>query len=234
MNFLALAQKLRQECEIAGTGPADTTTQTGELQRLVSWVNDAWEDIQNKKTNWRWMRRQFTLNTVLGDGTYASSDATDVDAATTIARFGHWWAHDIYDPYLSYLQSGGVSQQYRLIWLPWEQFRWLYRVGTQNNGQPIHVSVDHKNNLCLGPAPNGVYVITGDFQRSIQSLTADADIPEMPTQFHKLIVYWAMVKYGANSVAAEILTRSQLDGARLMSALEFDQLPQPCLGDPLA
>ena len=68
-------------------------------------------------------------------------------AGAAIARSSHWWAHDDWDRYLAYLQSGGIGQQYRRIYLPWEEFKWLYRFGTQNSSQPIHVSVDHQNNL---------------------------------------------------------------------------------------
>lgn len=233
MTFLELAQKLFRECEVPGSAPSAVTGQTGQQRRLVDWTADAWNDIQNYSEAWRWMRRPFTFNTVASDGSYAPSDVTDVDAGSAIARFGHWWAHDLDDPYLAYLTSEGVAGQYRLIYLPWETFKWLYRFGTQTDSKPIHVSVDHQNNLVLGPKPNGIYTVTGDFQRSLQRMTADGHIPEMPTQFHELIVYWAMEKYGANSVAGEVFARAQLESARLMTALERDQLPQLSLPGPL-
>jgi hypothetical protein len=234
MNFLALAVKLRQECEVPGTGPAAVTGQVGQLKRIVDWTADAWEDIQNQHTNWLWMRRAFTLNTVLNDDSYAFGDATDVDAAAAITRFSHWLAQDPRDPYLCYLQSSGVGAQYRLSWVPWPDFKQLYRVGSQTNGAPAHVSADPQRNLVLGPKPNGVFVVTGDFQRSQQTLAADADIPEMPTQFHKLIVYWSMMKYGANSVATEIYSRAMNEANRMMRVLETNQLPEMPTAGPLA
>lgn len=235
MTFLELARALRQETETAGAAAAPSTVvaQTGELKRLCDWIIAAWQDLQNAKTQWRWMRRPFTFNTVANDDSYAYTDVTDVDATGVITRFSHWWAHDECDPYLAYLSSGGVAGQYRLIYLPWEQFKWQYRFGTQNATQPIHVSVDHSNNLVLGPKPDAVYVVTGDFQRSMQTLALDADIPEMPVAYHMLIVYRAMEKYGANSVAAEIFARAQLEVARLMGALEDNQLPMMSLAGPL-
>lgn len=233
LTFLELTKFVRQEAEIPSTGPTTVVNQTGELKRIVDWTASAWEDIQNKHQNWRWMRRAFTFNTVASSGSYAPTYVSDVDAGTSITRFGHWWAHDEYDPYLAYLQSSGVGSQYRLIYLPWDTFKQIYRFGTQTASQPVHVSVDHHNNIHLGPAPSAVYVVTGDFNRSLQVLTVDADSPEMPTQFHKLVGYYAMWKYGANSVAAEIVSRSQMEAARLMSALERHQLPMISLGGPL-
>lgn len=235
MNYLQLAQRLRSECEIPGTGPSTVVGQSGQLLRLANWIADAYEDIQNQSSAWRWLRRPFTLNTVNNDDSYAPTDATDVDAAAPIARFSHWWTHDTMDPYTAYLQSAGVAGQYRLVTVSWEQFKWLYRFGSQSSSpsQPIHVAVDHQNNLVLGPKPNGIYVIGGDFQRSAQRLTADADIPEMPIAYHLLIVYHAMAKYGANSVASEVFARAQLEAAKLGGALRQDQLEMMAMADAL-
>lgn len=233
MTFLEICQRLRLECEIPGSGPTAVTGQSRELTRVISWAASAWEDIQNDRQTWRWMRRPFSLNTVVDTDSYAPTAATDVDAGAAISRFARWLVDDPEDPPLAYLQSAGVAQQFRLNWLPWEHWKWLYRFGTQNATQPIHVAVDPQNKLCLGPKPNGIYVVTGDFQRSIQVLSANGHIPEMPTQFHMLVVYHAMTKYGANSVAPEILARGQLEATRLLGALEMDQLPMLSTGGPL-
>ena len=234
MNFLQLSQKLRQEAEIPGTGPSAVTGQVGQLKRLVDWTADAWLDIQNRHQNWRWMRKGFTVNTVLDDDSYAYGDVTDVDTAAPIARFSRWLVNDPNDPALCYLQSGGVGGQYRLIWTPWNYFKQIYKIGTQTNGSPAHITVDHANNLVIGPKPNGVYVVTGDFQRGAQILAVDGDIPDMPTDYHNLVVYWAMLKYGANSVASEIFARASSEGTRMMRSLELNQLPEIEMPGPLA
>lgn len=236
-TFLQLTRKLRQECEIAAASnniPAAVTGQTGQLKRVVDWTASAWDDIQRRHTNWRWMRRGFTLPTVAGTASYAYTSATDTDASAAISRFGHWWAHDLEDPFRCYLTSGGVSGEYRLSYMPWEGFKWIYGIGTQNQGKPAYVSVDHLNKLHIGPKPDAIYTISGDFQRSAQTLAADGDEPEMPSQFHDLIVYWAMEKYGANSIAQEIFARGRMEANRLMRALEANQLPALELAPPLA
>ena len=236
MNFLALAQKVYQECKFpSGTAarPTAVTGQSGQLKRIVDWTADAYKELQRLHPNWRWMRRAFTLNTVLGDGIYAFGDATDVDVGVAISRFSRWWLNDLYDQPKSYLSSSGVSVEYRLIWLPWESFKYLYRIGTQNNGKPVHISVDPQNNLVLGPKPDGVYVVSGDFQRGVQVLAADGDTPDMPADYHDLIVYYAMEKYGANAVAAETFARARLEAHRSLRALELNQLPDICIAPPL-
>lgn len=234
MTYLQLCQRLRQEAELPGTGPSSVTGQTGQFKRLVDWIAASWRDIQNYHPDWRWMRRPFSFNTVAGTDQYASGDVTDVDATGPITRFARWWWEDAEDPPLAYLQSAGVAQQYRLIALPWEHWKWLYRFGAQTNQPPIHVSVDPQNRLCLGPKPDAVYVVTGEFQRSPQELTIDADTPEMPVQYHDLIWAWGLEKYAANAVAAELVARAQLESTRLMSRLEHNQRPAMSLGGPLA
>ena len=233
-TFLNLAKQVRQESEIAGTGPTAVTSQTGQLKRVVDWAINAWKDIQLRHPNWRFMRHSFTVNTVASDDTYASADCTDSTTATAIARFSRWWVDDLEDRPKCYLSSGGVGGEYWLIYIPWEQFKVLYKKGTQNNGQPIHITVDNAENIVLGPKPDAVYVVSGDFQRGVQVLAADGDIPDMPTNYHDLIVYRAIEKYGANSVAPEIFTRARLEGNRIMRALEMSQLPRMRFGGPLA
>lgn len=237
MNYLAIAQMTRKEARIPGSGtPTTVVGQSGQLLNICDWTANAWKDIQRRYNNWKWMRRRFTLNTVAGTDYYAYGSATDVDTAVAIARFRRWWHEDRDNPLKCYLQSSGVAGQYRLLPISWPRFDQLYRFGVQQStrGQPIHVSVDPQMNLCLGPIPDNVYVVSGWFQRGVQTLAVDADTPDMPTDFHDLIAYRALEKYGASSVAPEVFSRAQLEGGRLMRALELDQWPGITLGGPLA
>lgn len=178
------------------------------------------------------MRRSFTVNTVADDGEYAYTDCTDTTTGSAIARFARWYKGS-YD-WKCYLQSAGVGGEYFLHWLDWEEFKKKYRFGSQTSGQPIHVSMDPSQKFVLGPKPSAVYVVSGDFQLGPQILAADGDTPEMPSRFHSLIVYRAMIKYGFNSVAPEALQRASAEGAKLEGSLELDQLPRFRRGEPMA
>ncbi len=233
-TFLQLAQSLRQECGVAGTGPSTVVGQVGELKRLVDWVSEAWTEIQNRHRNWRWLRYGFTFQTVADDDTYAYGDVSDAVTAVAITRFSHWLLTDRYDPPKIFLTSAGVGTQTWMIWVPWEHFKTIYRIGTQNSGYPIHITVDPQNNIVMGPKPNGIYTVVGDYQRSAQTLALDADTPEMPTDYHKLIVYRAMEDYGYFEAAPEVLARGVKKGSLLMRQLELDQLPAMREPEPLA
>lgn len=233
-TYLQLCVKTRQECSIPGTGPTAVTGQIGILKKVVDWVSQAYVDIQNRHDDWRWMRVGFTVNTTIGVDTYAFGACTDILTSAAIARFKRWWANDPYQPFQCFLASAGVGSEYRLIYLPWNNFRQIYKIGAQTNGQPSHVSVDDQDRLVLGPKPSAVYTVTGDFQRGAQVLTADGDIPDMPASFHDTIMYYGMEKYGADSVGVEVYQRAKTEGTRMLRALERNQKPEFRMAGPLA
>lgn len=229
-TYLQLCSQLRQEAVDSGTGPTAVTSQTGELARFVTWISDAYVELQQDREDWIWMRKSFTVSTVASTGEYAYTDCTDTVSAIAIARFARWYQYS----FKCYLTSDGVGTEYPLRWIEWETFRRFYRYGTQTDGQPRHVSVNPLLQFCLGPKPDAVYTVSGDYHLGPQILAADGDTPEMPSRFHKLIVYEAMSKYGGSRVAPEAIMRANSEGGKLRSALEMTQLPQLTYGDALA
>lgn len=221
---------MRQETTDSGVGPSTVVGQTGQLGRFVAWIVRGWTDLQTARDDWLWMRKSFTLTTTASDGVYSYSDCIDTVTLLAIARWARWYKRS----FKCYLQADGVGSEYPLIWMEWEDFRRTYRYGAQTDGPPVHVSQDPAQNLVLGPVPDDVYVVSGDYQRSPQILAVDADVPECPARFHDLIVYEAMSKYGANRVAPDVLLRAAHEGGVLRNALERDQLPPMGFGEPLA
>jgi hypothetical protein len=231
VNYVQLASRLRQEVGGSGTGPSSVLNQTGEYKRFVDYIAQAWTEIQNKHSNWRWMRTEFTLPTVASDDDYVYTDATDSIASATISRFARWIEDDNMKIYLA---SSGIGTQTFLSPCDWDDFRSIYKFGTVQTGYPTDFAVDPRNHLRFGLMPNGIYTVTGDYMKSAQTLAADADIPEMPDRFHMLIVYEAMKKYAAYESAPEVW--SGVEDARnvMMRDLEIDQRPARGYGDALA
>ena len=176
-TYLVLCQKTRQLCRIPGTGPTAVTGQTGIMKDIVEEVADSWSEIQGRTENWEWMKSTFTVNTVSGTAAYAGSDCTDsrLSAAITQARFNHWIIDDDDSPPKIYLTSEGVAAQRFIYFWPWEQFERIYRIAGQNTatGQPAYISIDPQLNFVLGPTPDAVYTVTGNYQRGVQTMTAD-------------------------------------------------------------
>lgn len=236
-TYLELCQSLRQECYTSYSNqPTTVVGQTGAMANVVTWISKSYKDIQLRYSNWRWMRSNFTVNTVASTDSYAYAACTDTKTSAAISRFANWWAHDSADPFKCYLTSGGVAGQQWLSYVPYEDFRARYKFGVQQSmtGQPCYVSVDDDEKIVIGPNPDAIYTISGSYQRGPQILAVDADEPDMPSRFHDLIVYWAMQRYAIKAVAPEVLARANLEGGRILRALEQSQLPQMRLGAPLA
>lgn len=233
MTYLELCAEAARECRVPGTGPTTTAEQTGKLGRIVAWVASEYTEIQNRH-KWRWLRKTFTFNTVADDDSYAYTDVTDVDTGVAIARFSEWRLNDRNNPPKIYLTASGTGVQTWLTYISWDAFNAIYKIGSQTSSQPVHITVDPDNNIVLGPAPNDVYTVTGDFYRSAQTLSSDSDVPEMPSQFHRLIVYNTMQEYGSFDVSPEVLTRGEVKSRKLMRQLEANQLPRFRKGCPVA
>lgn len=234
MTFLELLVSFHEEYGFSGDTPTSVVNQTGERKRMVNWLVNAYKEIQNTHNNWKWLRVGFAVNTVSDDDSYTYGDCTDSLTSASITRFSRWRFDDPIDPAKIYLVSSGISTQTWMVYTSWDYFKAVYRIGTQNSSYPINITVDPQNKLVIGPKPNGVYTITGDYQRSAQVLAANADVPEMPVDYHMLIVHQAARKYAYYESAQEVLLRANEESRILMDQLETDQLPEFRMAGPLA
>lgn len=235
MTFLQLVQALRREAGYASQGPSTVVSQTGMHEKAVEWIKNAYIELQNAHY-WNWLRKEFTLTTTASDYEYAYGDCTDVPTSSAITRFKRWAIEDPYNPTKCYLSSSGSGAEYWLTYIDWPAFRTLYLLGTQEEGAPAHISIDPSDNIVLGPTPNDTYVITGEYHKSAQTLdtTDNTDTPEMPSDYHMLIVYTAMEDAGFYDVADEILVRGDRKKRRLMRQLMKVELPKMRKAGPLA
>lgn len=224
-TFLQLAAKLRQECSGAGTGPSTVVGLTGELKRIVDWLADADEDVQQEHDTWRFMVGNFTLDTVAEDGSYASSDCV-----VPITNLRSWREKSL----KIYLYSSGVASQTRLRFMDYDTWDATYNTGTQTSGRPTHFTIGNDMSLKLGPAPNAVYRISGEYQKSVTALAADADTPIYPAEFHLLAVYGGMMKYGRYTGASEVYADGERLYNKMLRRMERTQLPRILLAGPLA
>lgn len=229
-TYIQLVQDLHREAGISGNPPTSVVGVNGETARLANWVKTEWVKIQNRHANWRWMRKSFTLQTVASDDTYSYSDCTDDLTSSAITRFSRF----LPDGFKIYLTSSGVGTQGWLTYVVWDDFKQIFKIGTQTPSYPSFVTFDPDNNIVLGAKPDGIYTVTGDYQRSPQILTADSDVPEMPSQFHDLIWLGALRRYAAYESAPEVYGDAQSQYSDLMKRLDANQLPEPRFAAPLA
>ena len=223
MTFLQLAKRLRQEAGIAGTGPTTVASQSGEMLQVVDWISAAYETIQNAHTSWRFLRNDFSFSTVAGTQSYTP-------ATIGATSFADWIREDM----RIYLTS--VADEQFLEYSPWDEFRVAYLFGSNRTvqGRPVVVTVKPNNSLALWQLPDAVYTVTGEYYKTPDVLSGDSDTPIIPTRFHMIIVWRALMDYGAFQAADEKYAHGQNEYTRLMRMMELDQLEDFLFGDPLA
>lgn len=201
MNYLQLSQRTRQECGLSGTGPSAVTGQTGELKKIVDWVNTAWEDIQNSHFDWAfmWSDVTFTVDTTGKD--YTMATLTDSITSTTLDTIV-----DHFDPYSFriYKTSEGVTGQGSFEYIPWKRFKTIYRTGSTSSGAPAAFSIRPDKKLALSCVPDTSYTIDADCYKITTSLTANTSTPEMPSRFHMAIVWRAVMYYAGHDESAPL------------------------------
>lgn len=222
-TFLELVNFARQESGVLGADLTSLTSVTGESLRFKNWIIRAWDQIQKKHQDWKWMRSGYSFTTTANDGSYTSAEA---GIAT---RFGYWDR-----TYCTvYLTASGTHDQTELEYLDYETFRCHYLTGTQTNQRPLHWTIGDANELLIGPTPEStLYTIAGAYYKSPQILSADADVPELPED-HDLIAWWAIKRYGGYEVAPEVIMTAKENISSSMGTLTARYRPTVEMAGPL-
>lgn len=230
-TYLQLVQQVaRDSGTVSGDGQPPTLVGiTGRLAKMASWTNEAWRNIQNHRSAWRWMQGEFAGQTVAAQQRYTAAQLG------IASRFAEWTIRDHDDiSWSSYRTATGQSDEGALHFLDWSDFRVSQLRGTQVQGRPRFFSIDNENRVVLSPTPDAAFTIKGLYRKGVQDLVANGDIPELPERFHDLIKWKALELVGVNDENAPQLGPWILNGRRIMSELERDQLPRIRLCGPLA
>lgn len=224
MTFLELCQETARKCSITGS-LTNVATATGELARVVGWVNEAWYDIQIAGPFWDWMRYEFSFQTVANQQEYSA-----VAAGTT--DFSKWDE----DSFRIYKTSIGVADEQFLP--PWDYrtFRNTYQYATRNTGRPMVFAVKPRGKaLLFGETPDAIYTVVGEYQRKAKRMdVVNASEPDMPDDFHMAIVHGARMKYAAFENAPEVMAEAVVDYDRVMSSMLMHETEELSTGAPLA
>ena len=231
MTFLELCQAVARESGTVGTldEPASVVGQSGRLQRIVHWTREAYLRIQLENRHWRWLQAEFSGDLLIGERTITSG-------ALGISRFREWRYSTETAPcgFTTYDADIGQSDEGHLACYPWRKFHENFMVGGQatTTGKPQAISVTPRDELAVYPLPDKAYKLCGHYQKSSQTLAANADVPEMPADFHVTIQWralllmleydeaFAQIQFFGNEYGAtmEALQRHQLDRFELAGA----------------
>lgn len=222
MTFLEIAQRIRQECGIPGSGPTTLVGQTGELKRVVDWMAAAYQDIQSKHLTWDFLRKEFTFSCVVGTDVYGETE----HGITNLSE----WDVDTFTCGLAASDETFIDHYH------WEPFRETWKVGSNRtrSGRPICFSVKPDNSVIFDCLPDAAYIIRGEYASTPASVGADADSPNFPAQHHLAIVYRAMMFSGAYGAEPDKFAFGESEYKKIMSRMESALLPRMESGAPLA
>ncbi len=226
MDYLTLCKEVAADAgTIAGFQNVTTVVGlSGRPAKLVGWVRDAWIDIQNERNDWSWMRRRF--------GPVAMTAGVDSYTATAfgISRFGEWLqdrsgfrTFAIYDPDQGTAQTRAMDQISYDSWIE----RWGR--GDHPSQMPVEWAISPTREILVGPKPDKAYMISGEYRISPQELSADGDVPEMPAQYHRVIIPRAIRLASSSDEAWNSLQDKTNQYGELRSALVREQTPTPSM-----
>ena len=226
-TFLELLERLFDETARQGVAPTTTVNQTGMNKRLVNWINTAYTEIQNLHETWRFRRGEFSFSTVSGTSNYtpASVGLNDLSAWFFIPNGDHLSGVTLYL---------NADDENHLNWFPWQLFRASYKYGSHRTmtGRPSAFSIKPDNSMELWATPDNVYTVTGEYLKSAVLLSGDTDRPVFK-DFQEIIVWRALMFYGAFEGAQEVYDHAQNEYNDALLKLEINQLPKIGYGPSL-
>jgi len=220
MNFLELVRDLYKESGESFSGGATATSADSSAVSydalVAGWIKAAWQDVQMAQRQWRWMWSEWNLATVDQD-TLLPTPSTrrsaiqriDHEAGVTIEPTGS--ATDF--RYLEFVRYDGNEAFFR----------------HKPAGRPQFYTILPNGKLRLERVPDQSYTLRGEGWCTPWDLTANADEPDMPSRFHKLIVYTALLDHARWEASPEQLQIAVEEKRRLYNRLVDDQAPAPNL-----
>ena len=126
----------------------------------------------------------------------------------------------IYDP------AVGRADENTLCQISYDKWRETYDRGVHDKQRPSYWAVSPENELLFGPTPDKVYNVRGKYRLKPQLLAADPDIPEMPEEYHNLIVGEALKLMARSDEAFQVLASYAPQYDRLRNPLVREQTPE--------
>ena len=228
MNFLQMVQRLHSEAGRQGTTPATVLSQTGMNSRLVAWIQSAYEDIQNLYQTWLFLVDDFSFSTVSGTANYTPAVAGITDLQS-------WKFNPNHDCLSGIRLYSAEADETDLIYCPWDEYRTIYKFGAHRSAtdRPSVFSIKPDKSMELWANPNAVFTVNGEYIKQAHTLSANADVP-LFDDYHMVIVWRALMLYGAFEGANDAYTHGQNEYEDLLAKLIVDQLPKITWGPPLA
>ena len=218
-TFLELTQRLFQECQLPGTGPATVVGATGQTFDLFAWVSQACKEIDELHEDWAYLLTHpgVSFTTVAGQQLY-----TPTQAGVTVGDVGQWCR----ETFRNYLTSSGYPSEIEMTWMPYDDWLRTEKMGVLRTTQvrPMVFTITPNKSIGL-QCPLTGYTVIGDYYRIPSVLEDDSDEPLIPQRYRMAIVYRAMMAYGAEENAPEVYNEGEKNYKLQLAAMSRTQLP---------
>ena len=188
----------------------------GRQEKMVEWVAEAWRLIQTSRQDWPWMRKEFSAPLVSDQSRYTA-------AQLGLTSFSRWVpSSPLFQPYALFDPAIGAGEEQPLIEIPFAEWKQRWSRGVHDALRPREVSFDYERMLCVGPKPDKVYTLTGEYFRSAQMLSANTDVPICPEQHHAVIVWRALMLMAGHDEAPGAAAFANSEYTKCLRALVDD------------
>jgi hypothetical protein len=232
MTFLEMCQKVAEESGTVASlpNPQSVTGQAGRLLRIVNWVNGAYGLIQSAHPDWLWMRGTFE-GQLLPDVREYAGDALNATRFARFARTAHGQSVvSVYD------HAIGPRDEAILDFRDFDDFYATFLTGGRQSerNKPTHITRTPDNRLAVWPMPDRNYTVRGMYHKARHTLAGNDDVPDLPPDYHMVIVYRALMLLATFDEDAARLGVYTSEFTALYTPLCAHYLPQIELGAPLA
>ncbi|MBF0256736.1 MAG: hypothetical protein HQL47_09830 [Gammaproteobacteria bacterium] len=220
MNFLELVRDLYKESGESFSGGATATNADSSAVSydalVAGWINAEWLSIQGLCAQWRWMWSEFNLTITSGVQDASLPTPTGKRSAIKSVDWGSGAS----------LEPASDSTDYRyLIYLPYEGNEAVFRHAS--SGRPTHITQLPNGRIRFNRIPDQDYVLRGEGWLAPWSMTANADTPDMPERFHRLIVLGALLDHARWEASPEQLQIAMEQRRTLLGRMRRAEMPGP-------
>lgn len=215
MTFLELCREVISDTGLAGGDPTQLESvldQEGDLARVVIWVRNGCLQVDNLWKDWNYLWFEHVISAA-ANGLETGSQVPTMPAGLAVRQ----WDRAAF--YLDY----GSDTPLPLKYLDWRAFRERFR-STPQTGTPGTITVRPDNTLMVESIADGDYAFRGEGWKRPTVLTNDDDEPDMPEDYHRIIVCRAKISYADKEDVPEILEGAQAEYTDILDKLQSDQL----------
>lgn len=225
-TFIEIVNAVERESGTVSGGlkTADVTAPATDRQnKIVNWVNTAWELIQSSRNDWEFLVGEFQKTLTIGKRRYTPAELT-------MTRFSNWLTDaDGYMPLSIYETALGTANENELRLIDFVHWREAYDRGATQQTRPTCYAISRSRELCFGDTPDKAYTIRGEYRKTPQVLAVNSDVPDCPVEYHQVIIWRALMLLGDHDEAPITIAAAQAKMNTMFSSMVQRCTPSPSL-----